>query len=99
MRIFATHKDGSKSILEFVGPLKVISHPSGMMDLIHDEATGNDYWFDKIHGYFDGAGCSVRADNLTSEEARALLKGLQEMQEGKTRPLSEIRDELKNREN
>jgi hypothetical protein len=99
MKLITTHRDGTCETLELVGPLSIIRHPSGQMEIIHDAGTGADYWFDTANGYFDGAGCSIKDDDLTVEEMKALMMGLKEMREGKTRPLSDIREELSKKPN
>jgi hypothetical protein len=92
MKITLWHNDGEIRTVDLVGPLRVIPHPTGTFDVLHDEGTGWDYWFNK-DGSFDGTGMS--AADLTLEEAKGIMQGLKEMHEGKTKPFRQIQEELK----
>lgn len=96
MKITLWYKDGDIRTVDFTGPLRVIEHPHGTMDIIHDEGTGWDFWFNK-DGSFDGTGMS--AEGMTHEESQGIMHGLKEMQEGKVKPFSQIKAELNKKQN
>lgn len=93
MKISLSHHDGSVEIVDLIGPLRVIEHPAGTMNILHDEGTGWDYWFLKSDGSFDGTGMS--AQDLTVEEAKGIAQGLKDMAANRTRSLEDIKKELK----
>ena len=79
-------------IVDVVGPINVIT--VGTLNVLHDEGTGNEYYFTK-DGNYDGDGISAtHTGELNAEEAKALLQGLKEIHEGKTKPFTQIQEEL-----
>lgn len=96
MKITVWYRDGDIRTIDVVGPLTVQAspHPESMMDVLHDEGTGWDYWFNK-DGSFDGTGIAGPCNDLTSEEAAGIMQGLKEMQEGKTKPFAQIQCKLR----
>jgi hypothetical protein len=56
--------------------MRVIEHPHGTMDILHDEGTGWDYWFRRDSGEFDGTGMS--ACDLTPEEAKGIIQAMKD---------------------
>ena len=91
MKVTFWYRDGDVRTVDLVGPLRVMEHPHGTMDILHDEGNGWDYWFNK-DGSFDGTGISAEhTGELNQDEANALLQGLKEMHQGKIKPFEQIK--------
>lgn len=96
MKVSFAYKDGTFRVVDLEGPLRVIVHPHGTMDILHDEGTGWDYWFNK-DGSFDGTG--MGCEGLSVEEAKGIAEGLKDMQAGRVRSFDEIEKELREKSN
>ena len=97
MRLTVWYRNGDIRTIDVVGPLKVVAHSGGTIDILHDEGTGWDYWFNK-DGSFDGTGMSCHAESLDSDEAKMLLSAMKDLAEGRTKPFEQVETELRDKE-